>query len=220
MRSWTGCGVAVAICLQCGCALTSKSDAMVARYFTPESSVAAAEPTTTGALELRLGRVNSASYIKDKIVFRESPYEVGYYEGKRWTEKPETYVRRALTRALFERRGIRQLVFGAGSTLDVDVIAFEEVRVPTHVGRVQLTYSLSDDRVVRLAGSVTVERPIAGATTEGAADAIVQALSVALADSVDLVAEKAVAELRAEVAPPKSASSPDPAAGGAASTTP
>lgn len=189
-----------ALSLQWGCALTSKSDAFVSRYFTPESAAIPAEPVATSGSELRLGRVNSAAYIKDKIVHRDSAYEVGYYEERRWTEKPEIYVRRALSRALFDRRGIRQVVYGAGATLDVDVIAFEEVRVPAHVGRVQLTYSVYDDRVVRLAGSITVERPISVAAGDAAADAIVQALSLALADSVDLVAEKTVAELRAEAA--------------------
>ncbi|MDP9152265.1 MAG: PqiC family protein [Myxococcota bacterium] len=219
MRSWTGCCVAVALCVQSGCALTSKSEAVVSRYFTPESPVSPGDPIGPGGSELRLGRVNSASYIKDKIVFRESAYEVGYYEEKRWTEKPETYVRRALTRALFDRRGIRQIVYGAGSTLDVDVIAFEEVRLAAHVARIQLMYSLSDDRVVRLAGSVTVERPIAVAAGDAAADAVVQALSVALADAVDIVADKTAAELRAEAAAAKSAASADSATSGAASSS-
>jgi len=153
-------------------------------------------------LELRLGRVNAASYIRDKTVVRSSPYEVGYYEGRRWTEKPESYVRRALARALFDRRGVRQITYGAGTTLDVDLIAFEEVLKPEHVGRVELTYSLSDDRVVRLSRSITVERAVPDAKGDAAADAVVQALSRALIDSVDILADKTAAELRIEAAAP------------------
>src|SRR5258706_12526192 len=146
-------GSIAALLLQAGCALMSKSDPVVSRYFSPESAAKLAEPVAPpiapNGLELRLGRVNAASYIRDKMVVRSSPYEVGYYEGRRWTEKPESYVRRALARALFDRRGVRQITYGAGTTLDVDLIAFEEVLKPEHVGRVELTYSLSDDHVVR-----------------------------------------------------------------------
>jgi cholesterol transport system auxiliary component len=187
---------------QIGCALFSKSDAFVSRYFSPESAATPADPVATSGLELRLGHVGAASYIKEEIAFRDSSYEVGFYAGRRWTEKPEFYVRRALTRALFDRRGIRQVVYGAGTTLDVDVLAFDEVRAPVHVGRVQLDYSLVDHRVVRFSRSITVERPIADAAGDAAADAIVAALSRALVDSVDILADRIAAELRAEGAIP------------------
>ena len=114
-------------------------------------------------LELRLGRVNADAYIKDRIVHRDSAYEVGYYDDRVWTEKPEAYVRRALARALFDERGVTQLLSGVGATLDVDVVAFEEVRAPAHVARIELVYVVYDDRVVRLSRSVVVERPIAPA---------------------------------------------------------
>ncbi|MGA3121857.1 MAG: ABC-type transport auxiliary lipoprotein family protein [Polyangiaceae bacterium] len=181
-----------------GCAFLFKSDPFVSRYFTPESVATPAEPVAPSGLELRLGRVSAAAYIKDEIVFRNSIYEIGYYEGRRWTDKPESYVRRELARALFDRRGIRQIAYGAGATLDVDVRAFEEVRAPAHVGRVTIDYSLVDHRVVRFARSVTIERAIAPATGDAEADAIVMALSTALVDSVNIVADKATAELRAE----------------------
>ena len=196
-------GGVAALLVQMGCALTSKSEAFIPRYFSPESGTAVPDPVAASGFELRLGRVNSAAYIKDKIVFRNSAYEVGYYEERRWTEKPESYVRRALSRALFDRRGIRQIVYGSGATLDVDVIAFEEVRAPAHLGRVILSYSLYDDRVVRLSRSVTVERPIANAGGDAAADAIVQALAQALVDSVDVLADQTAAELRVEASTPQ-----------------
>jgi cholesterol transport system auxiliary component len=197
---WAWC--VVALLPQLGCALLSKSDIFVSRYFTPETTIAVSDPSAPNGLELRLGRVNSAAYIKDRLIFRGTANEVGYYEEKRWTENPGVYVRRALTRALFDRRGIRQIVAGAGPTLDVDVVAFEEGLSPAHVGRVQLTYSIYDERVVRFARSVTVERPVAGATGNAEANAVVQALSMALADAVDSLADQTAAELRLETAAP------------------
>jgi len=192
----------VALLAQVDCALLSKSDAFVSRYFSPESAATSADPVGPTGLELRLGRVDAAAYIREEIVFRDSRYEVGFYEGRRWTERPDFYVRRALTRALFDRRGIRQIAYGAGATLDVDVIAFEEVRAPAHVGRIVLDYSIVDHRVVRFARSITIERPIAYATGDAAADAIVGALSTALVDSVNILADQTATELRAEGSTP------------------
>jgi ABC-type uncharacterized transport system auxiliary subunit len=205
----------VALCVaalsaQVGCALFSKSDAFVSRYFSPETVATPVTRVAPSGLELRLGRVGSAAYIKDEIVFRDSSYEVGFYDGRRWTEKPEFYVRRALTRALFDRRGIRQIAYGVGTTLDVDVLAFEEVRAPAHVGRVQLDYSLVDHRVVLFSRSITVERPIADASGDASADAIVAALARALVDSVDILADQTAEELRTEGSIPASDSPSSP----------
>jgi cholesterol transport system auxiliary component len=186
------------------CALLSKSEPNVPRYFSPETAAAAAAappaPAPASGLELRLGIVKADGYIKDKIVHRDSAFEVGYYEERLWTDKPEAYVRRVLARDLFDRRGVREVVSGVGTTLDVDVVAFEEVMAPQHVGRIELTYVLYDDRVVRLSRSITVERPIAAAKGDAAAGAAVQAMAEALWAAVDGVADATVAELRTETA--------------------
>jgi cholesterol transport system auxiliary component len=183
-----------------GCALLTKSEPVIPRYFSPEAS-ALSKPAADGdgaGLELRLGRVTSDAYLKDRIVHRDSAFELGYYDDRVWTEKPEAYVRRALARALFDERGVTQLLSGVGATLDVDVVAFEEVREPVHLARIELVYVVYDDRVVRLSRSVVVERPIAPAKGDAAANQAVKALSAALVAAVDAVANAAASELRAE----------------------
>jgi cholesterol transport system auxiliary component len=193
------------------CALLSKSDPVVSRYFSPETAATRAEgesPAAPGALELRLGRVSAEAYVKGGIARRESAYEVVYYEGRLWTEKPDAYVRRALLRALFDGRGVRQVLSGAATTLAVDVLAFEEVIQPAHVGRVTLAYSLYDDRTVLLSRSVTFERPIAEARGDDQANAIVEALAAAMSAAVDAVAVATKAELRVEAG---AAAAPAPA---------
>lgn len=190
------------LALASGCALLSKSEPVIPRYFSPEAP-ALSTPRATGdaaGLELRLGRVNADAYIKDRIVHRDSAFEIGYYDDRVWTEKPEAYVRRALARALFDERGVTQLLSGVGATLDVDVVAFEEVREPAHVARIELVYVVYDDRVVRLSRSVVVERPIAPAKGDASADQAVKAMSGALVAAVDAVASAATSELRAEEA--------------------
>ena len=190
----------LALLLAPGCALLTKSDPVVPRYFSPE----AAEPSgrtmagDASGLELRLGRVNADAYIKDRIIHRDSSFEIGYYDDRVWTEKPEAYVRRALSRALFDERGVKQLLSGVGATLEVDVVAFEEVRKPAHVARIVLAYVVYDDRVVRLSRSVVVERPIPPTRGDAAANDAVQAFSEGLVAAADAVAEGATVELRAE----------------------
>jgi hypothetical protein len=58
--------------------------------------------------------------------------EYGFYEQRRWTELPSTYVERALSRELF---GGGEPLLATGSNLPVlrvEVRAFEEVLAPAH----------------------------------------------------------------------------------------
>jgi cholesterol transport system auxiliary component len=211
-----------ALLLSTGCALLTKADPLEPRFFTPETSAPAGRPGggsaragagaggATAGLELRLARVNAGSNIRDRLVYRDAGHEVGYYEERRWTEKPEAYVRRALARALFERRGIAQVLAGAAPTLDVDVLAFEEVRAPSHVARVELAFTLHDERAVRLADSVVMDKPVAATKDEASAEAVVQALGEAMEAAVESVAASVTANLAADraSAPTHGASAP------------
>jgi len=188
----------VVLGLGSGCALLTKSEPVVPRYFSPEAADPGSPRATATGLELRLGRVNSDAYIKDRIVHRDSDFEIGYYDDRVWTDKPEAYVRRALARALFDARGVTQQLSGVGTTLDVDIVAFEEVRAPAHVARIKLVYAIYDDRVVRLSRTVVVERPIPSSKDDAAANETVHAMSLALAAAVDAVADATASELRSE----------------------
>jgi cholesterol transport system auxiliary component len=176
-----------------GCAFFTKSDPVVLRYFTPEAigvrpdapgpGLATAMAPRQTSLELRMGRVNSASYLKDRIAFRDKSFEIGYYEELRWTEKPEAYLRRALARTLFEEQGIRQIVSGSGPTLDVDLDAFEELRSPRRAARMQVTWALRDDQRVQFQETFTIERliPAGGPSSPGE---IAAAMAQAFEESV------------------------------------
>jgi cholesterol transport system auxiliary component len=183
-----------------GCAFFNKSDPVVLRYFTPEAIVT--RPDSAGvalamrlsALDLRIGRVNSASYVKDRIAFRDRGFEVGYYEELRWTEKPEAYLRRALGRALFEEQGVRQIISGPGPTLDVDLDAFEELRTPRHAARMQVSWALHDDERVQDRETFTVERPIPGGGP-GRPEGIASAMAGAFEESIQHVVARVMVSL-------------------------
>jgi cholesterol transport system auxiliary component len=181
-----------------GCAFFTKSKPVMLRYFTPETTSAPRQPAGVAmamrpeGLDLRLGRVNAASYLKDRIAFRDRSFEIGYYEELRWTEKPEAYLRRALGRALFEEQGVRQIVSGVGTTLDVDLDAFEEVRSPRHEARIQITWALRDDERVRLQETFAIDRPIASA---GGPGELAAAMAGAFDESVRHVVVRVMAAL-------------------------
>jgi cholesterol transport system auxiliary component len=133
-----------------GCALTSRGEVLDVRWFTPERAHAQAAPAVPAAgPSLRLGRVTSGTDLGQRIVHGDGAYEVSYYEDRRWTERPELYVRRALDRTLFEDRGFRRELEGGAPTLDVEVLAFEEIKTASaHAARVVLRIVLSADHVL------------------------------------------------------------------------
>jgi cholesterol transport system auxiliary component len=197
---WIACiGVALS-----GCALLSKSEPMVPRYFSPEPSVAEAAPAQGGAAAstadgdrrpLRIGRVGSTSQLRERIVYRTSAEESGFYQDARWTERPENYLRRALSAALFEERGFSRVVSGSAPMLEAELLAFEEVRGPPRRVRLQIVVTLDDDRVTRLEQTITIERPVATVAGDAQTAAVVRALGAALQEAVERIAEHVMAAL-------------------------
>jgi cholesterol transport system auxiliary component len=186
-----------------GCALFGKSEAFSPRYFSPDARTVAARSTEPPAgsgsaapIELRLGRITAASYLGERIVFRSSDYELNFYEERRWTEKPENYLRRALSRAFFEARGFRRIVSGPGPTLDVELVEFAEFRLAVPVARVNARYVLSDNRLVRREASVEIEVPIdAGVVHGDGSESGVHSMADALNRAVQQIADQVAAEL-------------------------
>ena len=62
---------------------------------------------------------------------------------------------------------------------------------PQHVGRVKVAFCLSDERVVSLQQTFSVDRPIANATPE----AVAQAMGEALREVVDQISGRVTADL-------------------------
>lgn len=203
MKSLIVCSLALAIS---GCALTSKSEAMDVRYFTPERTMPAPTPTLTSAngapaaapapVELRLGKITSGPHLRERIAYRESNHEIGYYEDRRWTERPDSYVRRALERRLFEEGGFRRVLGGTVPALDVEVLAFDEIRTPTgRAARVALRMVVFQDRTVLKEETVSIDVPVAASKDPGV-DEIVAALSSALDFATTQVATRVRAAMQ------------------------
>jgi cholesterol transport system auxiliary component len=190
-----------AICGAAGCALTSKGEVQTARFFSPElQNTGAANRTDTPPVLLRLGQVEAASYLEERMAYRVDDNELGYYDDRRWTEPPEQYLRRALERELFERRGVRRVLSGPAATLDVELTAFEEVRGAQERVRLALRYDLHDERMSLVVQSLTVEVPLPPANGRDAerAPRVAAALASALAAAVTKVGD----QIASSLAPP------------------
>jgi len=202
-RTW----LAVAACsVLASCALLSKAEPLVPRYFTPENRATArhhAAPLGVGleARRVRLGSVSGGSQLRERIVFRSSPHELAYYADRRWTERPEAYLRRALARALFEDRGLVRVASGPAPTLDAELVAFEEIRAPERKVRVQVIMTLDDDHGASQQATISVDRPIRSAGASDDAAAVVEALSIALEQCVAQIAERVVESVGTAAAP-------------------
>jgi cholesterol transport system auxiliary component len=179
------------------CAFTSKSRPVDVRYFSADTTAMSAPvrertpPFGARPPRVRLGRVTAGAHLSYRIVHRRSPVELGIYDDLRWTERPEDYVRRALGRELFEARPLVEAVSDGVPTLEVEVLAFEEVqRGATSAGRVQLRYRLDGPEDVLASGVITVDRNARSAQMDDVVTAISTALSGAtskLADEVQHV---------------------------------
>ena len=120
----------------------------------PGSERVLAAPPVPAAL--RIGSVRGPLHLREPMTWRRSDVEYGFYEQRRWTELPATYVERALEREL-----------GGGSTVAADapvvtaeVRAFEEVLAPVHEARVAVAVELVDGRCVRLRRTFSASRPL------------------------------------------------------------
>ena len=196
------------------CALTSKSEPLLTRYFSPDyigappRQAVPASSAGAGTGQLRLGDVRGGSHLRERILYRDRDEALGYYEQRRWTERPEDYVRRALARALFEERGMQRVVAGAAPTLEVELVAFEEVRAPQRKVRLEMVIILHDERVVRLEETVAIERPVRSSDDAEDIGPVVQAMAEALRLSVTYIADRVTTEVAAMSQPVAPAAAP------------
>jgi cholesterol transport system auxiliary component len=188
-----------------GCALLSKGEALSPRYFSPSlhpASAPAAHPAQV--MGLRIGRIEPAAHVEERMAYRVSDTELGYYDDRRWTEPPEQFVRRALENELFERRGFQRVFAGVAPTLDVEVLSFEEIREGVPRARLTLAVTLRDERRALLDKTVSVDVPLqrgadAGDGKAAKADdapALAEAMADALARATGQVAEQVSSQLR------------------------
>lgn len=204
MNKFTSCFVALVVwTTTSGCALTSKSSPLPLRFFSPTSAEhgAPASVAPRSELGLRLGRIEAGAHIEEQIAFRKSPTELSYYQGLRWTESPESYVRARLASALFDERGLGRVISGVGPTLDVELNEFEELQFGERRARVSLRFVLRDERRAIIEQLVVEEQALRAVNGTISEEGLPEAMARALDAAITTVANRVVEQLRALDAP-------------------
>ncbi len=160
------------------------------RMFRPESQVEGPLPRLApkNGHFLHLDRVTSAAHLKERIAWRRSRVEYGYFEDRRWSELPERFVTREIEVELFERRGYQERRSVEDPTLSIDVTAFEEVIEPVPMALVELHV-----RLTRARGGTLFDGMCQGAVdvADDSGDALAKAMGKALRSAT----EQAIAPL-------------------------
>jgi cholesterol transport system auxiliary component len=185
-----------------GCALTSKSEPLSPRYFelgfvAPEGRAQAA----AGGPEVRLGKVSAASHVRERRVRKRGDVELSFEEEKRWTERPEAFLRRGLARVLYEEQGYRQALSGAPYVVDCELVRLEEIEENGVIRKVVVgvVVTIHDERRVLVGDTFVAEEPVADAEET----TVVRAYAKAMRRALDHVAEDLAKAARAT--PPASA---------------
>lgn len=189
-------GVLLWACALEGCAFFGKSEPLVPHYYSADSGDTDAQQTAPQdeALALRLGTVLSAGHLHQRIAYRRSERELGFYQDRRWTERPEVYLERALVRALFREGGAAQVVSGPAPTLAVELLEFVEVREPRRAAQIRVRAILSDGRLVTLERTFSAQEAVTGNDDEF--EAFAAAMASAIERVSDEVAETTLGALR------------------------
>ncbi|HEY0249996.1 MAG TPA: ABC-type transport auxiliary lipoprotein family protein [Kofleriaceae bacterium] len=164
------------------------------RYY--QLAVQTPPSTKVGAKVLVVESLSSdAAYDDERIVYRNSPYQLDYYNYHRWSAAPGVLVGGYLQQA-FGRTGewkavVRDQTADAALVLSGRIIALEEVDQDKQhwMGRVAIELTLTDPKTGNVMWSHPYEEnePLSTQTPEGLA----RALSIAL----DRIATKAGAEI-------------------------
>jgi ABC-type uncharacterized transport system auxiliary subunit len=167
--------------LLAGCLLPTPPAAP--RYYAPDVP---APRDAYGPVRVRLGVVRSPIYLRESITWRRSEVEYGFYEQRRWTELPSTYVERALHRELFPAGGPVPVAADV-PVLTADVRAFDEVLAPVHEGRVAIAVTVADSRCIWLRRTFEATRPLSSDDPDALARAIGESLDAVARSTGDAV---------------------------------
>jgi cholesterol transport system auxiliary component len=174
-----------------GCSFFGKQEPLHPQYYDPEPAHLTSGSVAVSGKNLRLGHVVGATHLRERIAYHAAERELGFYDRRRWTERPEAYLRRALARELFERRGLTQIASGMAPALEVELTDFSELREPKHAARARARVLLIDARTVRFEHTFEVEVPVEGKDFHG----VPAAFSDALVQLVSQIGERVAGEL-------------------------
>lgn len=190
MNKRTALGALAAALLLPACLSELKpGDAPRVRYFNAAPAPGVVTARAEELPQLRLRHVDAAAHLGERMVWRSSEVEYGFYETRRWTDSPAAMLEEALSRELFETRGLRRTQSALATALDVELRAFEEWTGDEAAARVAVVARLFDAD-----GAALLERTFEASIAIERDDpaAVARAMSRALGEVVRTVASEVV----------------------------
>lgn len=162
--------------------------APTARAADPTDTVVVVEPLET-----------DSAYDDERMIYRQSPYRLDYYQYHRWVSSPGTMISDTLAESLAHtgrfRAIARELGGAAAVVLGGRVIAIEEVDRTDHHwdGRLALELTLTDARTGEVLWSQQFDEtePLAAQTPEGLAAALSRVMARVVARVTPTIADTA-----------------------------
>jgi ABC-type uncharacterized transport system auxiliary subunit len=185
MRLWLA-GSMLALLLVSGC--LGRGELRPVRYYSVDSlPVNVAPVTRSWPVPLGVRPFTAATRYRDRMLYRISAVEVGFYQYERWVEPPEEMVTRVLSTALGASGLFRQVVSAdivqlPAWILSGELIRFDEVR---EAGRrqaecwVHVEVQQAHDERLLWADVLKATEPLAAETPEAFAQAMSQAVQQA-----------------------------------------
>jgi len=174
--------------------VSCRSAGLPTKYHLIDTDPAIVRSPVRHPVELGIGKVRAPTRYRDQIVYRSSPYDVGFYEYSRWAEPPDEMVRRAL-KNIAGRSGLFQGVdfaeLGppgpADLVLEGEIAAFDQiVEGEKTYAFCELTFFLLDagtsSPVWAFTASAEVRQEKAGEFAAAMSAAVKSAIEDALAD--------------------------------------
>jgi ABC-type uncharacterized transport system auxiliary subunit len=166
-------------------ACLSKNKPIETRYFDPRLPELSGEAVPAGSpLTVRLGYVTAAPFLRERIVWRLAPNEVGFDDLNYWAAPPDMLAEDALKRYLVPQNGFVRTDSASADTLYVYVAAFEVDRDGKQVV-VQLQATLHEPKGTLQRGAFEAK---VGADIDDPR-AVAQAAGAALADATRRIGE-------------------------------
>jgi ABC-type uncharacterized transport system auxiliary subunit len=188
-REVVALAVAGLVSFTTGCVFSGKTEAP--SYYRVEPSPRPAGSKLKG-VAIKVRRLRAAPYLGDRIVWRSSPVDVGFYESRRWIEPPADVVERAVHDEVFGALGMEPAA-GSAITLELELSHFEEVIAPTHEAEVVLGFELEDAAGRRVARDTLVARTRVARGDEFAG--VARSMGAAIDEVIGQLSERLVAAL-------------------------
>ena len=106
--------------------------ALSPRYYLIDTDPVIARSAAECPFSLGIGKIRAPSRYRDRIVYRTSEYDLGFYEYSKWAESPDEMARRALRNiadrsGLFRRVDYNEMLPLADLVLEGELGSFDQV---------------------------------------------------------------------------------------------